>query len=1039
MEYAKAIQPGLVKGNEDEPIAQNTIFGWIITGDEGLIDKINITALISTTEIDKKLATFFKSEEMEDEDQKISEEETFCERHFVETHKRDINGKYIVKMPFKNNVQPNLGNSRKIAVATLLQLEKRFQRQPELYTQYKNFIHEYINLGHMKIAFDRPKEMVYYLPHHPVFKESTTTKVRTVLNASQKTDNGYSLNDLAMGKIKQRDITALLIQWRQFQFAFTADVEKMYSQIWIVESQQDFIRILWRDSPNETIKEYKLQTVTYGTAPAPFLAIRVLLQIANDIEHLFPRAAQTIREAFYMDDMCSGAHSITEAKEIYVELQNAMNQAGFNLRKWSTNCEELRKIIPESQQELQTNNDKIKMLGLTWNTSSDMFEITLKLVVKFQPKSKRELLSEVASLYDPLGWIAPVVIKAKIMLQELWKQNLGWDDDLSPTTTNECMKLKNEIRHIQNIKIPRWTGTAGNDKVELHGYCDSSEAAYAAVMYMRHKNKSTLIITKTKVAPIKKLTIPRLELCGALLLARLMKQVLTNSKIKFSKIHFWTDSKIVLAWINGNPKRWTTFVMNQVIKINAITPKEDWGYISTKSNPADCASRGIYGSELVNHALWWSGPKYNEMYNEMKNETFETKEEIKNIVTLMTCEENYGTILPDVSDFNKMIRIVAYVKRFIHNCKNPNIKIMNELTTIEMENAKMNAIKIIQEEYFKEDIENLKKDKNINKNSALLKLSVFLNEKGILCVGGRLKNADIALEAKHPILLPNRNKFTDLIITMTHVKTCKHGGPRLTEAVIRQEYWIIKSFSNIKRVISKCVTCFRYRSKPLQQNMADLSSERVNIVEKIFYNTALDYAGPVKTKASKLRNSCILKTYIAIFVCMSTKAMHIELVSDASADAFIAALRRVIARRGYIKHLFSDNATCFVSANKLLQEKSEKERDEFNKVIFTELANNNIQWHFSPPAGPHFNGLAEAAVKSVKKHLKKCIGETVLTFEEMCTLLCQIEAAVNSRPLCAISTDPNDVSILTPGHFLMGSAPLAPPEESYIDSKLYGV
>lgn len=168
----------------------------------------------------------------------------------------------------------------------------------------------------MKIAHDRPTEMVYYLPHHPVFKESTTTKMRTVFNASQKTDSGYSLNDcLAMGKIKQRDITALLIQWRLYKIAFTADVEKMYRQIWIDESQQNFIRILWRDSPDKPIREYKLQTVTYGTAPAPFLAVRVLIQIANDIEHVYPRAAQTIRDAFYMDDVCSGAHSEKEAKK----------------------------------------------------------------------------------------------------------------------------------------------------------------------------------------------------------------------------------------------------------------------------------------------------------------------------------------------------------------------------------------------------------------------------------------------------------------------------------------------------------------------------------------------------------------------------------------------------------------------------------------------------------------------------------------------------------------------------------------------------
>lgn len=450
----------------NEPIAQNTGLRWIISGSTPKNREIITTALPSIIEVEDALLKFFETEKCEVE-QTTTEEDNITENHFIQNVKRESDGKYTVSMPFKNNQsEPILGDSRRVAIATFMQLEKRFAQNTTLKTEYQKFINEYIELGHE--TNKKSEGVIHYLPHHAVFKQSTTTKLRVVFNASQKTSNGKSLNDqLANGKTQQRDIIALLIQWRFGKIAATADIEKMYRQIWISPNQRNLQRIIWRDSEKKPLSSYRLKTITYGTENAPYLAIRTLQKLSNDYEHEYPRIANIILKKFYVDDCLISANSNEEIFKIFQNLRQVMKAGGFNLRKWATNCDELLQTIPVNDREKFSDENKIKTLGLTWDTKHDELEINVTTSDNKIIKTNRELLSQIAALYDPLGWLAPYVIKAKILMLEIWLLKKNWDDELPQEIINVWTKIRDELNEIKTVRIPRWVRVTTSTKNEL--------------------------------------------------------------------------------------------------------------------------------------------------------------------------------------------------------------------------------------------------------------------------------------------------------------------------------------------------------------------------------------------------------------------------------------------------------------------------------------------------------------------------------------------------------------------------------------------
>ncbi|XP_055714269.1 uncharacterized protein LOC129808517 [Phlebotomus papatasi] len=474
-------------------------------------------------------------------------------------------------------------------------MENRFNREPHLRDNYNKFLQEYLDLGHMTQVqpFRGPDSKVFYLPHYAVLKEdSTTTKLRVVFDASAQSESGSSLNDfLESGPKIQDDLMEILMRWRKFRYVYTADVEKMFRQVLVAEKYQDFQRIFWRSDPTKPVKEYRLNTVTYGTAPATFLAVRALKQLAADYNDEFPLAAQVLQTYFYVDDMLTGCDTKEEAIVLQQQILQLLQRGGFNLRKWTSNSQALLENIPENQRETGiceiSPETKIKALGLLWNPEKDEFSYNFSTFEQ-NKLSKRQLLSNVASIYDPLGFLAPVTVTAKILIQEAWKHEKDWDEELPEDIRKAWNAFNDELHYINNIQVPRWIHHRNSEVTEIHGFCDSSMKAYGAAVYARTVSPigvitTTLIVAKTRVTPKKMntVTLPRLELCSALLLAQLLQTTCRILDLTNPPTYAWSDSKITIAWIQKRPEKWNDFVAWRIRRIQELTSPCIWHHVST--------------------------------------------------------------------------------------------------------------------------------------------------------------------------------------------------------------------------------------------------------------------------------------------------------------------------------------------------------------------------------------------------------------------------------------------------------------------------
>lgn len=1043
---------GQVRLSRDHPIMQKTKLGWVLSGTVPNKSIRSTVCNLAMGSIQQQLERFWKQEEPHHVKPIFTKEQETCERIFEETTFREGDGRFCVRLPVKDDA-PKLGESFDMALKRFEGLERKLSSNPELKELYQEFLQEYESLGHMSRveAQDDPNQLgTYYLPHHGIFKESsTTTKLRVVFDASAKSSNGISLNDqlLVGGKI-QDDLFDILVRFRKYNFVIAADIEKMYRQIYIAKDQRPLQRILWRETIEDPIQIYQLNTVTYGTASAPFLAVRCLKQISIDIKNTHSDLSKVIQDDFYMDDLLSGSNNIENLTHLKVNLTRILQTYGFNLRKWLSNCPDLLQKDEQSDSNDLIIKDSVnKTLGVVWNSKSDTLQYNVKDVLKPGKVTKRSMLSVISQIYDPFGLLGPTIVKAKIILQKLWQINADWDESVPMDLHTSWTQFARQLPVLNRIEIPRKVIDGNFKQAELHCFCDASEQAYGACLYARSVNSKgkitvQLICAKSRVAPLKQISLPRLELCGAVLASQLTGRVIDALQISELPVTFWTDSTIVLSWLAAEPIQWKTFVANRVTEIQELTANYKWCHIRSQDNPADVISRGLNPSELLECSMWWNGPEF--LHQELDQWPIQEKVPKSEVPEKRTIQSHYvrnllyffDVLFQKYSSLLRLQRVTAFCLRFIQNLRTERaFRKYSNLTIGELENALKLLLKACQEGEFPEEVRSLKKGTSVGKTSKLLPLSPFLDQSDILRVGGRLGQSHLDFDQKHPVILPKNHILTKLIILHYHYQYL-HAGPQSLLAIIRLKYWPLSGRSTIRKILNKCIVCFRNKPRDLAQIMGDLPSDRITPTRP-FSIVGTDFAGPFKIKTSKLRSYQITKAYMCVFVCFVTKAVHIELVSDLTTDSFLNCFKRFISRRGLCSTIYSDNGTSFVGAFNEIQAIYEFLNNPAHRSVLTDyLSKVNITWKFIPPRSPHFGGLWESAVKSAKYHIKRVVGDTILTFEELYTILTQVESCLNSRPLLPLTENPEDFQILTPGHFLIGSSLAALPQVDLTLDKL---
>ncbi len=850
----------------------------------------------------------------------------------------------------------------------------------------------------------------------------------------------------------------ILLRFRTSRIALTADIERAFLQIQVDEKDQDVLRFLWFDDafkPQPGLQILKFTRVVFGVSSSPFLLNATIRHHLTKYTSTHPKLVKRILESIYVDDIVSGAETEEEAFAMYQESKAMLREGGFNLRKFNTNSPGLLELILQEENTGDVNTTAAhhfgetysktilgsdqgvatgdqKTLGVKWCVETDHFILDVSEIAR-QARSltptKRHVMSIAGRIYDPLGFLSPVVIRLKCLFQELCELQLEWDEPLTGNPLSKWESMVTDLQVDQQIQVPRYVLHEVHGQVDscsLVGFCDASKRAYAAVIYLRVKTPEgfqiRLLASKTRVNPLQPPTIPRLELLSALILTRLLVSVKKALEGRLPPLETicYTDSKVALYWILGADKEWKQFVQNRTTEIRTLLPEAVWSHCAGKNNPADLPSRGMSFTQLAASTLWKNGPDWLRsgelgMWQQEEPLPEECVEELKakdrrllHSLIVIETTAGIGQLIQceHFSSAQSLFRVTAHILLAAEKFKGlgqttaVTVPLLNKAETLWVKEAQTSLMRCTQFNTWKRQ------------------LGLFVDPEGVWRCGGRLSNAEVPYTTRHPILLPRDHHLTQLLVLKAHARVL-HNGVRETLTEVRVKYWVLKGRSLVKRILRDCIVCKRFEGRPYSAPVPPpLPDFRVKM-DSPFTSTGVDFAGPLYVKAPG--SSEVTKVWICLYTCCTVRAVHLDLLPDLTTPSFLRSLKRFTARRGLPSRFISDNAKTFKAAAKAIQAIVE------SRQVQEHLAGLGVTWKFNVERAPWWGGLFERLIRSTKRCLKKTIGRARLTYDEILTALVEVEMVINSRPLTYVS--PDDLhEPLTPGHFLTGKRILSLPD-----------
>ena len=1018
-------------GQRGQPTAIRTAFGWSLTGsvfgcwtgaaqDVMFIQKADqeLTDALQDWWSTESFGTKLTGESLSPEDAKAMK--------ILEETTRRLGPSYEVGLPWRDECR-GMPDNHGMALLRLAALERSLKRKPEAAEGYAEVLEGYVSQGYARKVSSEEKQRKetkrWLLPHHAVVRPDKP-KPRVVFDAAAEQD-GVSLNtELLKGPDLLQNLCAVLLRFREEQYALVADIHQMFHQIRVRPQDQPALSFLWRGGdPKKPPDMYQMCVVIFGARCSPMIANHILRRALT--ENPGTGDAEVDRESlvasFYMDDYLRSEGTVEAAGAARQEVTTLLRQGGFHLTKWRSNSPQLLEDVEEEDRDVSQKNLTLakgqpqKALGCVWSPISDTLGVRVNDVEV--ASTKRGVLQRTAMLFDPLGIITPFVLIAKCLTQTLWQKKLAWDEDMPDEEQATWRSWLEELSHLEDLAVPRClksTVTEEIHAVELHMFADASERAFAAAGYVRFTDvaghhHSALVMARSRLAPLKQLSIVRLELQAAVLAVRLATVIRQEMSYVFERTVFWTDSQVVLQFISNESRTFRTFVANRVAEIRESSEPLDWKHVPGKQNPSDIASRGMPASQLKNCDLWWRGPEFLHKDKEewpktkipgLQSEQPELKKpSAKPTVTFVGGSSQTRIVDPaSYSSWNKYRRVVAWSLRFIHNLRSATEKKPKQdgvLTVDELQEAE----RLI----FREDQAGRALDTPTG-------LSLCRDDHGLVRAQGRLSSAPMAEISREPIVLHPSSEVTRLIVTDLHVRSM-HTGLSQTLNQFRYRFWTPKARSTVRRILWACARCRNRRAQPVCPKMAALPAARVEM-DVPFASCGLDFLGPLTVR--KFRKA--EKRYILLVTCLATRAIHLEVAHGLDTDSFLMALRRFIGRRGRPRCIYSDNGTNLVGGERELREAL----SEWNQQkIHETLTQENIVWRFNPPTASHMGGAWERLVASVKRALRAVLGNQTVSDDVLHTTVVEVEYVINSRPLTYVSGAGGDPESITPNHFLL--------------------